>query len=338
MDSKSEILGNRPTLLEEASVWLREFPAEFAQGWRALPNKGFFLALLTVWILLFQFLGNATFGYIDSSSLLAWMKNAYDNSDGQDSHGFFIPFVVLALFWWKPKRSQLLALPYRIWWPALILLAGAVALHLVGYVVQQPRVSIVAMFAGIYALMGLAWGPGWLRASFFPFFLFVFCIPIASIGESVTLPLRNLVAAIVKALCDNNFVGMDIQRDGTQLFNSARTFQYEVAAACSGLRSLVAVFALATIYGFMNFEKNWKRAVMMLAAFPLAVLGNVLRLLVIIITADIAGQDAGNYVHESAVFNLLPYIPAMFGVVLLGHWLRESTPADPPLPLTVKPV
>ena len=81
------------------------------------------------------------------------------------------------------------------------------------------------MFAGIYALMGLAWGPGWLRASFFPFFLFVFCIPISSIGESVTLPLRNLVARIVEALCNNNFVGMDIHRDGTQLFNSARTFK-----------------------------------------------------------------------------------------------------------------
>src|SRR5271166_1811253 len=117
MDSKSEIPGNRPpTLFEEVSAWMREFPAEFGQAWRLLPNKGFFLALLAVWILLFQFLGNATFGYIDSSSLLAWMENAYDHSDGQDSHGLFIPFVVLALFWWKPKRSQLLALPNRIWW------------------------------------------------------------------------------------------------------------------------------------------------------------------------------------------------------------------------------
>ena len=33
------------------------------------------------------------------------------------------------------------------------------------------------LFAGIYALMGLAWGRQWLRESFFPFILFIFCVP-----------------------------------------------------------------------------------------------------------------------------------------------------------------
>jgi len=35
----------------------------------------------------------------------------------------------------------------------------ALALHVLGYVTQQPRISIVALFLGIYALMGMAWGP-----------------------------------------------------------------------------------------------------------------------------------------------------------------------------------
>lgn len=336
MNSKANTLNQRPSLLEEITQWLREFPAEFARCWQALPNKGLFLVLFAVWLLIFQFLGNSTFGYIDSSSLFSWMDNAYSNSDGQDSHGYLIPFVVLALFWWK--RQQLLALPVRAWWPGLLLLACALFLHFLGYMIQQPRVSIVALFAGIYALMALAWGPGWLRASFFPFFLFAFCIPISSIGEPITFPMRNLVTKIVVALCHNNFVGMDVHREGTAIFNSTRTFQYEVAAACSGMRSLVAVFALATIYGFMNFEKNWKRVVMMLAAFPLAVIGNVLRLLAIIVSAEVGGQSAGNYVHENAFFSLLPYVPAMLGVMALGHWLGRNSPPEPALPLTPHPV
>ena len=72
------------------------------------------------------------------------------------------------------------------------------------------------------------------------FFLFIFCIPIASIGEPITHPLRRLVAAIVVLVC-NNLLGMNVQGEGTQLFNSAHTYSYEVAAACSGLRSLTAV-------------------------------------------------------------------------------------------------
>jgi hypothetical protein len=47
-------------------------------------------------------------------------------------------------------------------------------LHIAGFLLQQPLISIVALFAGIYALMGLAWGREWLRHSAYPFFLFVF--------------------------------------------------------------------------------------------------------------------------------------------------------------------
>jgi exosortase len=310
---------------ETSSSGGASFGQELAESWQQLPNKGMFFTLLAAWLLLFQYLGNATFGYVDTTSLMYWMYNAYNNeqSDGQDAHGNLIPFVVLGLFWWK--RKELLALSNRAWWPGLLLLAGALALHLLGYMVQQPRISIVALFLGIYALMGVAWGPGWLRSSFFPFFLFGFCIPITSFGEVITFPLRHMVSQIVAAIC-NNVLGMNVIREGTQLFNGAHTFRYEVAAACSGMRSLVAVFALSTIYSFMNFDKNWKRAVMILAAFPLAVIGNVLRLLIIVLTAEMAGQDAGNFVHENWFFSLLPYIPAIAGVLLLGHWMREPEP------------
>ena len=112
------------------------------------------------WLALFQFLGNSTLGYISTPSLLSWMNAVYvsnpDANGSDDSHGKLIPFVVLALFWWK--RKQLLALPLRTWWPGLLLVALALGLHVLGYMVQQPRISIVALFTGIYGLMGLAWG------------------------------------------------------------------------------------------------------------------------------------------------------------------------------------
>jgi exosortase len=298
---------------------------ELAETWQQLPNKGLFFTLLAAWLLLFQFLGNATFGYIDTASLLYWMKNAYSNeqSDGQDSHGILIPPLVLMLFWWK--RKELLALPNRSWWPGLVMLAGALLLHVVGYMVQQPRISIVALFVGIYALMGMAWGPAWLKKSIFPFFLFVFCIPVASFGELITFPLRHMVTRIVAFICDG-ILGMNVIQEGTQLYNSAHTYRYEVAAACSGMRSLVAIFALSTVYSFMNFDRPWKRLVMILAAFPLAVIGNVLRLMLIVMTAEMAGQEAGNFVHENWFFSLIPYIPAIAGVLMLGHYMREPEP------------
>lgn len=334
MDSKQITPAPAPGFVAEIAQWAKNFATEFAQCWEQLPNKGFFLVLFAAWLLLFQFLGNATFGYINTPSLFHWMWNAYAHSikgdegqgavgGGEDDQGILIPFVVMALFWWK--RRELLSTPIRVWWPAILALAAFVALHMAGYLVQQPLVSIVALFGGIYALSGLAWGPRWLRSSFFPFFLFVFCIPVSSIAQPVTFPLRVMVSKTVGALC-NNFLGMDVIREGTQLFNSQHTYVYEVAAACSGLRSFTAILALSTIYGFMMFEKNWKRIVMIAAAFPLAMLGNVLRMMGIIITADLFGQSAGNFVHENAFFSLVPYVPAIIGVMLLGRWLREPSP------------
>jgi exosortase len=330
---KQPALDQPPGLLSDIVEWSRLFPAEFGRCWRLLPNKGVFFPLLIAWLLLFQFLGNATFGYIDTSSLLFWMKKAYFNSmnEAEDGHGLLIPPLVLALLWWK--RRQLLSLPNRLWWPAIFLLLGALALHVIGYLIQQPRVSIIALYAGIYALAGLAWGPAWLRASFFPFFLFIFCVPVTSIGEPVTVPLRQFVTHIVTFVC-NNFFGMDVRREGTQLFNAAHTYQYEVAAACSGLRSFIAVLVLTIVYAFMFFDKNWKRFLIILSGLPLAIVGNVIRLMCIVVSAQIWGAATGSFVHENWFFSLIPYVPAILGVMFLGRWLGERSPQPaPPSPL-----
>ena len=87
--------------------------------WDRLPNKGFFFVLLAAWLLLFHLVGNSTFGYVNTPSLLKWMYNAYNPTtevpDVDDQFGMVVPFVVLGLFWWK--REKLVDLPVKTWWP-----------------------------------------------------------------------------------------------------------------------------------------------------------------------------------------------------------------------------
>jgi exosortase len=290
--------------------------------WKKLPNKGLFFALLAAWLAVFHFFGNSLLGYIHSPSLFANLYAAYNNPNpaSDDGHGNFVPFLVVGLFWWK--RKELLALPLQIcWWGLLILVAGMV-LHVLGYALQQPRLSMVALFTGIYGLMGLAWGREWLRNSIFPFFLFVFCIPLGGQADYITFPLRLLVCQLVEVVAQW-VLGIDVIRMGTQLFDSSGTYQYDVAPACSGIRSLIAIFLLATIYGFITFRSPWKRLLLMVSAFPLAVLGNLARMLFIIVAAEIGGQEWGNYVHESSIFSLIPYIPAIIGLLVIGRWMEK---------------
>jgi len=320
---------------------LESLRVEFLECWRRLPNKGFFFLLLTAWLVLFCFVGNSTFGYIDTPSLLRWMWNAYnppnDTGAGDDGHGNLVPFVVLGLFWWK--RKELLAQPLNAWPPGLLLLALGLAIHIAGYAVQQPRVSILGLFTGLYGLTGLAWGPAWLRKSFFPFMLFGFSIPLGSLAEAITFPLRVLVCKLVEFVC-HYVLAIDVSRTGTALVDPTGRYQYEVAAACSGMRSLVATLGLALIYAVICFPEWWKRAVLIASALPLAVLGNVVRMTTIVIAADIGGQGAGNYVHEGGplgILSLLPYVPAFAGLLLVGHWLRPRQ-ITPTLSLEAKTV
>jgi len=307
------------------------FRLECERCWRQLPDKLLFVALFASWVLFFQFWGNCTLGYSPTPSLYGWLAYMYRGSV-DDEPGILIPFVVLFLFWWK--RNEFLAAPKRLWWPAAALLLLALALQILSFMVQQTQISAVSFFVGLYALTGLTWGPHWLRASFFPFFLFVFCVPMANLTEPISLPLRLVATHITSVVCHVG-LGINVLQEGTRIFDSHGAYQYEVAAACSGIRSLVATLALATIYAFVKLRSPWRRLLVVFSAVPLAVASNVLRLTSIIVSAEAFGQSAGNYVHKNYWLSLLPYMVAMGGIGLVGRWLREDRTRRPAIEQTV---
>ena len=295
--------------------------------WQKLPNKLFFFSLLTAWLALFHFLGNSILGYVHSASIFSWLNSTYNTrADSDDGYGNFIPFVVIGLFWWK--RKELLALPLQIWWPGILIVVLAVVLHVGGFLLQQPRLSTGAMFVGIFGLTGMAWGWAWLKKSIFPFWLFIFSIPLSALLLPLTFPLRIIVSFLTAAAA--NLLTIDVTRIGTQLIGHGGKFQYDVVAACSGMKSLVSIFLLATVYGCLIFRSPKKRLLLMALALPLSVMGNFLRLFCIIVVAEIGGQSAGDYVHENFIISLLPYIPAFLGLFWAGSWLEKKYGKETP--------
>jgi len=292
---------------------------ELAALWSSLPDKFLVFTLCVVWGMFFHVLGNSTFGYKDTPSLFAWMNYTY-NSLEDDRHGKIIPLVVLALI--LVKRKELTVVPKAPWWPALVLVVAALLLHMAGYVIQQTRVSILAFFLGLYGLTGLVWGPRWLRAIFFPYFLFIFCFPLGTLAEKITFPLRTVVTQISVGIA--HVLGIEVIRNGTQIIG-ANGFNFDVAPACSGIRSLTALVALTTIYGFLTFHAAWKRVLMVMLAVPLAVIGNVARITGVILTSEAFGESAGLKFHDGAGF--VTFFVAIICVMALGHWLRDDRAA-----------
>ncbi len=305
-----------PTLAEE-------FLVEFRAFWAWLPDKPLFFTLLGAWAGLFHFLGHCSFNFTDQPSLFAWMWGAWSAEALEAEHGKLVPVVVLILLWLR--RNELLATPTRRWLPALAGMALALVLHVLAFTVQQPRVSMVALAGGVWCLVGLVWGPGWLRKTFFPFLLLGFCVPLEALGEGLLFQLRLLVTQLSVGI-GHNLLGLDVLRDGTAIFNTARTFNYDVAPACSGIRSLTSLLAVTTIYGYVAFRAPWKRAVMMALAAPLAVAGNVARITTVIILAEAFGHKAG-----AAAETNLGYVTfaVAIGLMFLAGWLMREKAAPP---------
>jgi exosortase len=292
--------------------------ADFAACWRQIPHKGAFGLLLAAWVALFHWFGNSTFGYTDTGSLFGWLKYAYSMKT-EEEHVYIVPFLVGLLIWWK--RGELLAVTKQTSWPTIALLAAALLVHICGYVVQQARVSFLGFLLGLYALMGIIWGATWLRTIFFPFFLLLFCMPLGGSADLITQPLRKLVAELSVAISHHG-LGIDVVRQGSQIFDSSRSIQYDVAPACSGIRSLVALGLISTVYGFISFKTQWKRWLVVLSAIPLAVAGNTVRITTTIIVGKTWGQNAGVQIEQK--FGFITYAMALAGLFLIGHWLRDE--------------
>jgi len=300
------------------------FVAEFQSFWRALPDKAEFGALLAAWVCLFQFFGRTSAVAGRSDSLFDWMWSKWDDPSNDAGHGKLIPFVVLALLWFR--RRRLASSVAGVWWPALAALGLALALHVVGFLVQQPRLSMVALFSGAWVLAALVWGWKCGKVSFLPFVIFAFCVPMGgTFAQGLTLPLR-LLAAKGTMFITHQLLDMNVSRTGTQLLDPNGVWSFDVAAACSGIRSFIALLAITTILAGLTMRKVWKQAVIVSLTIPLALVCNVMRLTAIILAANAFKSEAAGRFVDSC-FGYVTYGVAVGCVLLVGRWLKEKPTA-----------
>lgn len=296
--------------------------SEARQFIASLPNKPQFVLVAAAWVVLFQFLGNSSFGYASTPSLFSWLVAVYE-SNPDDSLGYMIPPLILALLY--SKRDRLVPLEKACWGPALILLCFALVLHVFGYLVQQVRVSLLAFGLGFWALTGLFWGLRWMRATAFPFGLMVFAIPLTAYTDSMTFHLRLLSTSLAAGFC-KGVLNLSLIREGTVVFHAlpggVRGFEFEVAPACSGIRSLTVVLLLTLVFGYLSFESVWRRLALVVAAVPLAVIANVVRLVTVFTVGEAWGGAAGKRIETNLGF--VTFVVALGGMLLLARFLRET--------------
>lgn len=269
---------------------------------------------------LFQFFGNAGRGYIDTASLFYWWGYQWLNPASDTEHGWVILALSLWLVWRGAPRSGLGAGSPA---PAVVAMAAGLLLHVAGFGAQQARISIVALLVFAWGVVRLAGGPRWGKAAVFPLAFMIFAIPVGVLDE-IGLPLRLWVTDAGEAIA--RAAGIPVLRSGTQLLAPDGRFNYDVAAPCSGVRSLMALTALSLLFGYLNFRSWWRRGLILALAFPLVYLGNVVRIVAIVFAAHWAGPAWGERAHVVMGYGV--FVIVLGGVLAAIAVLRRVWPED----------
>jgi exosortase len=193
--------------------------------------------------------------------------------DPNFSHGFFVPAFSLYVLW--EKRGKLAMLPRRPAWVGLLILAGGLVVLIIGALGAElflSRCSLLLVIAGLVVFF-LGWTH--MRAVLFPWAFLLLMIPIPSIlFNEITFPLQLLASRVAAAVLP--WLGVPVLREGNIIRLPAMPL--EVAEACSGIRSLLSLGTLAIIYGYVMEKRVWLRVLLGLAAIPIAVAANSLRI------------------------------------------------------------
>ncbi len=216
-------------------------------------------------------------------------------NDPNNSHGVLIP-PLAAYFAWH-KRRRFAAEPIQ---PAtavgFTVVLGSLLIYFVGRLGAEfflTRVSLVALMTGLI-LAFLGWKR--LRVMAFPLAFLLLAIPIpALIFNTVSIPLQALASDMSAGTL--NFCDVPVLQEGNVL--QLATTSLGVAEACSGLRSLVSLIALAVILGYLRWRGLGQRILLVVLAVPVALLLNVVRITVTgIIAENWSVKYAMGFFHE----------------------------------------
>lgn len=251
----------------------------------------------TCLLVLFHCYGNSADVRLFSSSVFRWMIMRWSDSTfsvGEYSHGWLIPLVSGWALWLK--RDEIAKTPKTTYWPAVLLVAVGLFLHWIGMRAQQPRISLGAFILILWAIPCFLFGRGVGRLFMFPCAYLIFCIPM-NFFDSFSFQLRILATAISTAVL--NGVGIGVVQAGSSIRAVDGSFALEVADPCSGIRSLLAMTALTAAYAYFIHAKFWKKMLLFLSAIPLAIVGNIVRVMSIAVVARLTGQEkAIHYYHD----------------------------------------
>jgi exosortase len=246
----------------------------------------------------------------------AMVHEWYD--DANYSHGFIVPLI--AGYFLYQRRDELYEVTVQPWWPGLALIFLGLLQLVVGWLGTEfftMRSSLVVTLAGMTLFF---FGKRLFGLMLLPLGYLMFMVPLPYlVYDSIAFPLKLFVTRV--SIYFLKLVGVVVLREGNIIMLPLTTL--EVADACSGIRSLISLLALAVAYAYFLKVSPPKRAIVIAAAIPIAVSANMFRVIGTGLLAQYWGAKAAEgFFHEFA--GMAVFVVAIVLLVALGSLLSGA--------------
>jgi exosortase len=317
--------------------------------WSSVP------AILYIWIpacLLAFLLGAIPYGTgygFERIPMTKMMSELWKMPDWE--HCFLVPLAIAFIIYEMRDRLAVLR-PEPTNWGLPILFVG-LFFYWAGQRVDNQYIGYASMQILVAAWIILLLGWRFMITLAFPWLFLTFLWPLLFLETYLAFPLRLVMSeASVNAL---NFLGIESIKVGTAIISAPNAltnlpagerFSVDVADPCSGIRSLFALMMVSALYGFFAFKQWWKHALIFLCSIPLAVAGNLVRILLLTIGTLLFGSEfaIGEGIENPSTFHMVAgffvFAVALGGMLTIGwalnfewgtlfHHLRQVVEKEP---------
>lgn len=238
------------------------------------------------------------------------------------THGPIIPLVSLLIVLLLVRHTKIIVRPSPR--AGLAVLLASLFLHLAACFARVNFAQGFALLGVVVGMVLLLWGRPVFRRLWFPVAFLAFMVPLpdVTIGEANYWLSRGAAWMGVELA---NLAGVVVSRKGVEVFLMGDK-HLTIANVCNGLRTLISLLAFGALYAYVCRLRGAGRLVLFVLTVPVAVVANGIRILVLILVADIWDvKTALGWFHDSS--GIMIYVLAflfMFGLERFILWFLRK--------------
>lgn len=233
----------------------------------------------------------------------------------QGGHGPLVLATGIWAIWRELKGKAIQERPGNLT-IGLPLLALTLGVYLIARITGILEIEAFAMYGSLVSGAYLVFGGAVVRAIWFPLIYLAFALPPPdTVVAAITQPIKIAISQGAVSLL--YLAGYPVASSGVII--QIGQYQLLVAAACAGLNSIVTLSALCLFYVYLRHRSDPVAfLVVALAAIPVAIVSNFVRVLVLVLVTYYFGDAAAQgFIHDFA--GLLMFAVALVAVFAIDQ-------------------